>query len=71
MGLGADRLVFVTDVAGVVIEGRVVPAIAADEAERLIGAGAFSNGIVPKLLAAARAARFGVVAEIGETAVTA
>jgi acetylglutamate kinase len=71
IGLGAERLVFVTDVAGVVIEGRVVSAIAADEAERLIGAGAFSNGIVPKLLAAARAARFGVVAEIGETAVTA
>jgi acetylglutamate kinase len=71
IGLGAERLVFVTDVAGVLIDGKVVPVIAADEAERLIGAGAFSNGIVPKLLAAARAARSGVSAEIGETAVTA
>lgn len=62
---------FVTDVPGVLIEGEVASTIAADEAERLVGAGAFADGIVPKLLAAARAARCGVVAEIGETAVTA
>jgi acetylglutamate kinase len=71
MGLGAKRLVFVSDVPGVLVDGEVAPTIAADEAERLVGAGAFADGIVPKLLAAARAARFGVVAEIGETAVTA
>jgi len=71
VGLGADRLVFVTDVPGVLIEGDVTPAIAADDAERLVDAGTFTDGIVPKLLAAARAARLGVAAEIGETAVLA
>jgi len=71
VGLGAERLVFVTDVPGVLVGGGVASAIAADEAERLVGAGAFAGGIVPKLLAAARAARLGIPAEIGETVVTA
>ena len=71
LGLGADRIVFVTDVPGVLVAGDVAAAIGADEAERLVGAGAFEGGIVPKLLAAARAARGGVSAEIGATAITA
>jgi len=71
LGLGADRIVFVTDVPGVLVAGDVATAIGADEAERLVGAGAFEGGIVPKLLAAARAARGGVSAEIGATAITA
>ena len=37
----------------------------------MIGAGEFDGGIVPKLLAAAVAARGGVRAEIGETLVVA
>jgi acetylglutamate kinase len=71
VGLGADRIIFVTDVPGVLVAGDVAAAIGADEAERLVGIGAFEGGIVPKLLAAARAARGGVPAEIGVTAVTA
>jgi acetylglutamate kinase len=71
VGLGAERLMFFMDAPGVLIEGRLAQAIGADEAERLVGAGAFAGGIVPKLLAAARAARNGVAAEIGQTAVTA
>jgi acetylglutamate kinase len=71
VGLGAERLVFVTDVPGLLLEGGVVSAIGADEAERLAGAGELGGGIVPKLLAAAGAARLGVAAEIGRTAVTA
>jgi acetylglutamate kinase len=71
VGLDAERLVFVTDVPGVLVEGEIATAIAADDAVRLVDAGAFVGGIVPKLLAAARAARLGVPAEIGETAVTA
>jgi acetylglutamate kinase len=71
VGLGAERLVFVTDVPGVYVGGEVAQEIAAADAERLVGAGEFAGGIVPKLLAAARAARLGVDAEIGETAVTA
>jgi acetylglutamate kinase len=70
VGLGAERLVFVTDVPGVFVRGKIASAIAADDAERLVDAGAFAGGIVPKLLAAARAARLGVPAQIGETAVT-
>ena len=71
VGLGATRLVFLTDVPGLLVEGDVAPTIGADEAERLVGDGAFAGGIVPKLLAAASAARLGVAAEIGGTAVTA
>jgi acetylglutamate kinase len=70
-GIGADRVVFVTDVAGVYLEGAVVPVLHADRATELLGADAFEGGIVPKLMAAVRAARLGVTVEIGETAVVA
>lgn len=69
LGLGADRLLFVTDVPGVLVDGGVIPSIGADEADGLLEEGAFEGGIVPKLRAAVRAARLGVRAEIGETAV--
>ena len=71
VGLGARRILFLTDVPGVFHEGRLLHSIPAAEAERLIGRGSFSGGIVPKLLAAAGAARSGLVAEIGSTAVVA
>jgi acetylglutamate kinase len=71
VGLGADRILFVTDVPGVLLQGSVVDTIAATEADRLLDAGALEGGIVPKLRAAVTAARLGVRAEIGETAVTA
>ena len=70
-GLGADRIVFVSDVPGVYVEGAVAAQLHADDADELLGAGAFDGGIVPKLLAAVRAARLGITAEIGETAVVA
>jgi acetylglutamate kinase len=71
IGLGADRLLFVTDVAGVLLDGEVVPSIEAVEADRLLSDDALEGGIVPKLRAAVTAARLGVRAEIGETAVVA
>ena len=71
VGLHADRIVFVSDVPGVYLEGSVARRIDAVQAEGLLDAGAFEGGIVPKLLAAVRAARLGVRAEIGETAVVA
>lgn len=71
VGLQADRIVFVTDVPGVLVAGGVAHAIEAAEAERLVDEGHFQGGIVPKLLAAVQAARGGVQAEIGETAVLA
>ena len=51
--------------------GAVVPLIHADRASELIECGTFDGGIVPKLMAAVRAARSGLTAEIGETAVVA
>jgi acetylglutamate kinase len=71
VGLGAARILFLTDVPGVFHEGRLLHSIPAAEAERLVDAGSFDGGIVPKLLAAARAARSGLLAEIGATAVVA
>jgi acetylglutamate kinase len=71
VGLGAERILFVSDVPGVFLEGSVVETIAARDADRLLDAGELEGGIVPKLRAAATAARLGVRAEIGKTAVTA
>ena len=70
-GLGADRLVFVSDVPGVLLDGTVASRLHVDRASELLDAGSFEGGIVPKLLAAVRAARLGIEAEIGETAVVA
>jgi acetylglutamate kinase len=69
VGVGADRLLFVTDVPGVLVEGGVLPSIGVDVADRLVDDGTFDGGIVPKLRAAVRAAREGVRTEIGATAV--
>jgi acetylglutamate kinase len=71
VGLGADQLFFLTDVPGLLLGGGVVAAIAAGEADRLLADGTLEGGIVPKLRAAATAARLGVRAEIGETTVVA
>jgi acetylglutamate kinase len=71
VGIGAAGIRFLTDVPGVYHEGRFVQTIAARHAQALVEVGAFDGGIVPKLLAAASAARNGVAAEIGMTAVTA
>lgn len=71
VGLDADRILFVSDVPGVYLEGTLAQRIDAVQAEGLLDAGAFEGGIVPKLIAAVRAARLGVRAEIGETAVVA
>ena len=71
IGLGAERLHFLTDVAGLLLGGAVARSVRAAEAERLLGTGVLVGGIVPKLHAAIAAARGGVEAEIGRTAVLA
>jgi acetylglutamate kinase len=71
VGLGADRILFVSDVPGVFVEGTLAKRIDGDQAEGLLGSGALEGGIVPKLLAAVRAARLGVRAQIGVTEVLA
>ena len=71
VGIGARLIRFLTDVPGVYRDGQLIPSIDAGHAETLVEGGVFDGGIVPKLLAAALAARSGVAAEIGSTAVTA
>lgn len=71
VGIEAERVHFVTDVPGLLLGNEVVASIHADEAERLLESGELEGGIIPKLRAAVHAARQGVVAEIGETAVIA
>ena len=71
VGLGAERHPLRHRRARAAAAGAVVPSIDADEADRLLDEGALDGGIVPKLRAAVTAARLGVRAEIGETAVVA
>ena len=71
VGLGAERLLFVTDVPGLLLGGAVAATIRVAEAERMLDAGELAGGIVPKLRAAVGAAREGVDATIGATAVLA
>jgi acetylglutamate kinase len=71
IGLGADKLLFVTDVPGLLLGGAVASSIGIADAERLLAAGELGGGIVPKLEAAVVAAREGVEAAIGRTAVLA
>jgi acetylglutamate kinase len=71
VGLRASRILFVSDVPGVLLDGEVAAVLPADEAEAGVADGRFEGGIVPKLLAAARAARGGVQASIGATEVPA
>ena len=69
VALGADRLVFVSDVPGVLVHGEVVTELSEDDISRLNGH--LSGGIVPKLEAAVLAARGGVRVDVGQTSVIA
>jgi acetylglutamate kinase len=71
LGLGAKRLVFLTDVAGLYVGDNLAASIRVGEANRMLDAGLFDGGIVPKLRAAAIAAGSGITAHIGSTAVIA
>jgi acetylglutamate kinase len=63
--LGAERLVFLTDVEGVRgADGTVVPRLTGDEAARLIADGTISGGMIPKVENCLHAARLGVPAQI-------
>ncbi len=71
LGLRADRLLFLTDVDGLILDGEVVDSIGIDAATELLDGGTLQGGIIPKLGAALTAARGGVPASIGRTAVPA
>lgn len=68
-GIEAERLLFLTDVDGLILDGEVVDSIDLDSAEELIESGTLEGGIIPKLGAAIAAARNGVPAFIGRTEV--
>jgi acetylglutamate kinase len=71
IGIGADELLFLTDVDGLILDGVVVDSIGVDAAVDLLRSGSLEGGIIPKLGAAVTAARCGVRASIGQTAVAA
>jgi len=50
--LNANAVVFVTNVAGVIQDGRVIPALTANEAEALVRAQVIKGGMIPKVRAA-------------------
>ena len=58
--LGADELLLLADVEGVMADGRVLPALDADGAATLIAAGTAAGGMAAKLEAALRALDAGV-----------
>lgn len=63
--VGAGRLVFLTDVDGLLdTEGRLLPALEAGDAETLRADGTLSGGMIPKIDACFRAAETGTVAYI-------
>jgi len=57
---GADRLVILSDVDGLIVGGRVVPRLTPEEAEELAKSEEVRGGMKRKLLMAAEAARSGV-----------
>lgn len=69
VALGAERLVFVSDVPGVLVDGEVLARLSAGDIPALNGS--LSGGVVPKLEAAVHAARAGIHVALGATHVTA
>jgi acetylglutamate kinase len=67
IGLEADRLLFVSDVPGVVVDGAVAGSLGPGD----LDAPWLTGGIVPKVQAASAAARAGVAVQIGATAIRA
>jgi acetylglutamate kinase len=64
LGLGAGHLFLMTDVDGLLREGEQVETIAPERCEDFVERGLAAGGMVPKLRAAAEAARGGVEARI-------
>jgi acetylglutamate kinase len=64
VGLGAGHLFFLTDVDGLLYGGEAVPALEPEECEGYVEKGLAVGGMVPKVRAAAEAARGGVEARI-------
>ena len=59
--LGAIKLVFISNVPGILVAGRVVRAVTAGQAESWIAEGIITGGMIPKVRSAIEAVRGGVV----------
>lgn len=59
--LGAIKLVFISNVPGVLVAGQVCRAVTADQAEQWIDEGIITGGMIPKVRSAVEAVRGGVV----------
>jgi acetylglutamate kinase len=64
VGVGAEHLLLLTDVDGLLRDGSPVCSLVPDECEEYVASGLAAGGMVPKLRAAAEAARGGVRARI-------
>jgi acetylglutamate kinase len=64
VGLEAEYLLLLTDVDGLLKDGSTVGSLAPDECEGYVASGLAAGGMVPKLRAAAEAARGGIRARI-------
>jgi acetylglutamate kinase len=64
VGLGAEHLFLLTDVDGLLKDGKAIPALTPEECEGYVEDGLAAGGMVPKLRAAAEAARGGIEARI-------
>jgi len=63
--LGAEKLIFLTNVAGINdASGEVIPRLAAKEAQSLVESGVISGGMIPKLNACLTALNAGAIARI-------
>lgn len=60
IALKAETVIFMTDVDGVVKDGKVLPSINVEEAMKLIEEGTVKGGMIPKLLCAVEAVKNGV-----------
>ncbi|MDP9295883.1 MAG: acetylglutamate kinase [Actinomycetota bacterium] len=61
VGLGADKLIFLNDVPGIVTpSGELLPELGASECADLVAEGIADGGMIPKLQSAVRALRSGV-----------
>lgn len=58
--VGAEKVVFITNVEGVLSDGQVVHSLTAEQVEALIGAGTIFGGMIPKVQTALGALESGV-----------
>lgn len=64
VGAGASRLVFVSNVPGVLLDGAVAASLTVEEVEAQIAGGQISGGMIPKVRAAVEAVQAGVPAAV-------